>query len=86
MWSSLARIIHASDGGYQQGDWRSFPKPENQPNMPIMEKLLNQGYDKKNLPTYMIRKSVKPAVEVFQQFEYVLNDIELPEEARNYLN
>ena len=86
MWSSLARIIHASDGGYQQGDWRSFPKPENQPNMPIMEKLLNQGYDKKNLPTYMIRKSVKPAVEVFQQFEDVLNDIELPEEARNYLN
>ena len=54
--------------------------------MPIMEKLLNQGYDKKNLPTYMIRKSVKPAVEVFQQFEDVLNDIELPEEARNYLN
>ena len=86
MWSSLARIIHASDGGYQQGDWRSFPKPENQPNMPIMEKLLNQGYDKKNLPTYMIRKSVKPAVEVFQQFEDVLAEIELPEEARNYLN
>ena len=47
---------------------------------------LNQGYDKKNLPTYMIRKSVKPAVEVFQQFEDVSNDIELPEDARNYLN
>jgi len=34
----------------------------------------------------LIRKSVKPAVEVFQQFEDVLDEIELPEEARNYLN
>ena len=80
MWSSLAELFMqvTVDINKVTGD---LSKPENQPNMPIMEKLLNQGYDKKNLPTYMI-KSLKASCCVFQQFEDVLNDIELPEEAK----
>ena len=86
MWSSLARVIQTSDGNYNQGDWRSFEAPVNQPNMPIMEELKSLGYDKTTLPVTKIWSSVKPAVEVFSQYEYVLEEIELPQEARNYLN
>ena len=54
--------------------------------MPIMEKLLNQGYDKEKFTYLYDQKVCKASCRVFQQFEDVLNDIELPEEARNYLN
>ena len=86
MWSSLARVIQTSDGNYSQGDWRTFEEPANQPNMPIMDELMSLGYDKTSLPVTKIWSSVKPAVEVFSQYEDVLEVIELPEEARNYLN
>ena len=86
MWSSLARVIHTSDGNYNQGDWRTFEAPTNQPNMPIMDELIDLGYDKTTLPVLKIWSSVKPAVEVFSQYEGVLEEIELPQEARNYLN
>ena len=86
MWSSLARVIQTSDGNYSQGDWRTFEAPANQPNMPIMDELMSLGYDKTSLPVTKIWSSVKPAVEVFSQYEDVLEVIELPEEARNYLN
>ena len=86
MWSSMARIIHASDGGYEQGDWRSFDTPEIQPNMPIMDKLTELGFMESHLPVSLIWPSVKPAVKVFEQYKSVLDEIELPEEAKNYLN
>ena len=86
MWSSMARIIHASDGGYEQGDWRSFDAPEIQPNMPIMDKLTELGFMESHLPVSLIWPSVKPAVKVFEQYKSVLDEIELPEEAKNYLN
>ena len=86
MWSSMARIIHASDGGYEQGDWRSFDAPEIQPNMPIMDKLTELGFMESHLPVSLIWPSVKPAVKVFEQYKSVLDKIELPEEAKNYLN
>ena len=86
MWSSMARIIHASDGGYEQGDWRSFDAPEIQPNMPIMDKLTKLGFMESHLPVSLIWPSVKPAVKVFEQYKSVLDEIELPEEAKNYLN
>ena len=86
MWSSMARIIHASDGGYEQGDWRSFDAPEMQPNMPIMDKLTELGFMDSHLPVSLIWPSVKPAVKVFEQYKSVLDEIELPEEAKNYLN
>ena len=86
MWSSMARIIHASDGGYEQGDWRSFDAPEMQPNMPIMDKLTKLGFMDSHLPVSLIWPSVKPAVKVFEQYKSVLDEIELPEEAKNYLN
>ena len=86
MWSSMARIIHASDGGYEQGDWRSFDAPEMQPNMPIMDKLNELGFMDSHLPVSLIWPSVKPAVKVFEQYKSVLDEIELPEEAKNYLN
>ena len=54
--------------------------------MPIMDELISLGYDKTTLPITKIWSSVKPAVEVFSQYEDVLEEIELPEEARNYLN
>ena len=56
------------------------------PNMPIMDELISLGYDKTILPVTKIWTSVKPAVEVFSQYEHVLEEIELPQAARNYLN
>ena len=54
--------------------------------MPIMDELKSLGYDKTTFPVTKIWSSVKPAVEVFSQYEHVLEQIELPQEAIKYLN
>ena len=54
--------------------------------MPIMDKLTELGFMESHLPVSLIWPSVKPAVKVFEQYKSVLDEIELPEEAKNYLN
>ena len=71
---------------YVHGSLFLIVGPEMQPNMPIMDKLTELGFMDSHLPVSLIWPSVKPAVKVFEQYKSVLDEIELPEEAKNYLN
>lgn len=71
MWGSMARVIVANTGEYKKGDWKSFDPPKAQDNMPIKGKYKN---------------SIKPAVNVFESYDIDLKNINLPSEAKKYLN
>ena len=91
LWSTIARLIYASTGNFYQDDWRTLPAPEQQENMPIMQEIIdandNGQYELgfyQYLPSF--KKSVKPAVNVYEDYEYTLKDVQLPQEAIKYLN
>ena len=91
LWSTVARLIYASTGNFYQDDWRTLPAPEQQENMPIMQEIIdandNGRYELgfyQYLPSF--KKSVKPAVNVYEDYKYTLKDVQLPQEAIKYLN
>ena len=91
LWSTIARLIYANTGDFYQDDWRTLPAPEQQENMPIMQEIIdandNGQYELgfyKYLPSF--RNSVKPAVNVYEDYKYTLKDVQLPQEAIKYLN
>ena len=91
LWSTIARLIYANTGNFYQDDWRTLPAPKQQENMPIMQEIIdannNGQYELgfyKYLPSF--RKSVKPAVNVYEDYKYTLKDVQLPQEAIKYLN
>ncbi len=91
LWSTIARLIYASTGNFYQDDWRTLPAPEKQENMPIMQEIIdandNGQYELgfyQYLPSF--KKSVKPAVNVYEDYKYTLKDVQLPQEAIKYLN
>jgi len=86
LWTTVARVILANTGKYEQGDWRSFDPPTDQFNMPIMQKLLEKNYAIDEISIGFYGRSVKPAFNVFKGYKNNLKNIELPEEARKYLN
>ena len=91
LWSTIARLIYANTGDFYQDDWRTLPAPEQQENMPIMQEIIdandNGQYELgfyQYLPSF--RNSVKPAVNVYEDYKYTLKDVQLPQEAIKYLN
>ena len=91
LWSTIARLIYANTGGFYQDDWRTLPEPKPQENMPIMQEIIDANDDGqyelgfyKYLPSF--RNSVKPAVNVYEDYKYTLKDVQLPQEAIKYLN
>ena len=91
LWSTIARLIYANTGDFYQDDWRTLPAPEQQENMPIMQEIIdandNGQYELgfyQYLPSF--RNSVKPAVNVYEDYKYTLEDVQLPQEAIKYLN
>ena len=86
LWSTMARLILANSGEYMQGDWRTFDYPPVQPNMPKMQKLIEKGYIIDGISSGFYRSSIKPAVDVFKRHKKDLKNIELPDDARKYLN
>jgi len=86
LWSTIARLLLANSGEYMQGDWRAFDHPPSQPNMPKMQKLLEKGYTIDGISAGFYRSSIKPAVNVFKRHKKDLKNIELPDDARKYLN
>ena len=86
LWSTMARLLLANSGEYNQGDWRTFAYPPAQPNMPKMQKLIEKGYIIDGISAGFYRSSIKPAVNVFKRHKKDLKNIELPEEAKKYLN
>ena len=81
LWNLIARVINANTGEYAKGNWKEFDAPEPQPNMPIMQMVLNKDYKFKDF-----RKSIMPAVDVFEGYRNKLNDIRLPKEAYKYFD
>ena len=86
LWSSIGRYVNINTGSYQKGDWQKFDQPPFQENMPIMKKLLKKKDDISMLPERLYRKSVKPAVDVFDSYQKNLKTINLPKEAIKYFN
>ena len=86
LWSTIARLLLANSGEYMQGDWRAFDHPPSQPNMPKMQKLLEKGYTIDGISAGFYRSSIKPAVNVFKRHKKDLKNIELPDDAKKYLN
>ena len=86
LWSSIGRYVNINTGSYQKGDWQKFDQPPFQENMPIMKKLLKKKDDVSMLPEKLYRKSVKPAVDVFDSYQKNLKTINLPKEAIKYFN
>ena len=91
LWSTIARLIYANTGDFYQDDWRTLPAPEQQENMPIMQEIIdandNGQYELgfyQYLPSF--RNSVKPAVNVYEDYKYTLKDVQLPQDAIKYLN
>ena len=91
LWSTIARLIYANTGDFYQDDWRTLPAPEQQENMPIMQEIIdandNGQYELgfyQYLPSF--RNSVKPAVNVYEDYKYTLKNVQLPQEAIKYLN
>ena len=91
LWSTIARLIYANTGDFYQDDWRTLPAPEQQENMPIMQEIIdandNGQYELgfyQYLPSF--RNSVKPAVNVYEDYKHTLKDVQLPQEAIKYLN
>ena len=91
LWSTIARLIYANTGDFYQDDWRTLPEPKPQENMPIMQEIIDANDDGqyelgfyKYLPSF--RNSVKPAVNVYEDYKYTLKDVQLPQEAIKYLN
>ena len=91
LWSTIARLIYANTGDFYQDDWRTLPVPEQQENMPIMQEIIDENdnglYELgfyQYLPSF--RNSIKPAVNVFENYKYTLKDVQLPKEAIKYLN
>ena len=91
LWSTIARLIYANTGDFYQDDWRTLPAPEQQENMPIMQEIIDANDDGQYelgfyqyLPSF--RNSVKPAVNVYEDYKYTLKDVQLPQEAIKYLN
>ena len=91
LWSTIARLIYANTGDFYQDDWRTLPAPEQQENMPIMQEIIdandNGQYELgfyQYLPSF--KNSVKPAVNVYEDYKYTLKDVQLPQEAIKYLN
>ena len=91
LWSTIARLIYASTGDFYQDDWRTLPAPDQQENMPIMQEIIdandNDQYELgfyQYLPSF--KNSVKPAVNVYEDYKYTLKDVQLPQEAIKYLN
>ena len=82
----MARLLLANSGEYIQGDWRTFDQPPAQPNMPKMQKLIEKGYIIDGISSGFYRSSIKPAVNVFKRHKKDLKNIELPDDARKYLN
>ena len=91
LWSTIARLIYANTGDFYQDDWRTLPAPDQQENMPIMQEIIdandNEQYE---LGFYQyspsFKNSVKPAVNVYEDYKYTLKDVQLPQEAIKYLN
>ena len=81
LWNLIARVINANTGEYAKGNWKEFDAPDPQPNMPIMQMVLNKDYKFKDF-----RKSIMPAVDVFEEYRNKLNDIRLPKEAYKYFD
>ena len=54
--------------------------------MPKMQKLIEKGYIIDGISVGFYRSSIKPAVNVFKRHEKDLKNIELPDDARKYLN
>ena len=81
LWNLIARVINANTGEYAKGNWKEFDAPDPQPNMPIMQTVLNKDYKFKDF-----RKSIMPAVDVFEGYRNKLNDIRLPKEAYKYFD
>ena len=86
LWNTLARVLLANSGEYMQGDWKTFDYPSAQPNMPVMQKLLEKEYIIDGISSGFYRLSVKPAFNVFSRYKKNLKNIELPDGARKYLN
>ncbi len=86
LWSTVARLVLANSGEYKQGDWKTFDYPPAQPNMPKMQKLIEKGYIIDGISPGFYFTSIKPAVNVFKRHQKDLKNIELPEDARKYLN
>ena len=91
LWSTIARLIYANTGDFYQDDWRTLPAPEQQENMPIMQEIIdandNGQYELgfyQYLPSF--KNSVKPAVNVYEDYKYTLKDVQLPQDAIKYLN
>ena len=91
LWSTIARLIYANTGDFYQDDWRTLPAPDQQENMPIMQEIIdannNEQYELgfyQYLPSF--KNSVKPAVNVYEDYKYTLKDVQLPQEAIKYLN
>ena len=91
LWSTIARLIYANTGDFYQDDWRTLPVPEQQENMPIMQEIIDENdnglYELgfyQYLPSF--RNSIKPAVNVYENYKYTLKDVQLPKEAIKYLN
>ena len=91
LWSTIARLIYANTGDFYQDDWRTLPAPDQQENMPIMQEIIDANDDEQYelgfyqyLPSF--KNSVKPAVNVFEDYKYTLKDVQLPQEAIKYLN
>ena len=81
MWNLIARVINANSGDYERGNWKEFDSPLSQPNMPIMQMVINQDYKFEEF-----FNSVSPAIEVFEQYSNKLDVITLPQEAYKYFN
>ena len=65
---------------------KTFDYPPAQPNMPKMQKLIEKGYIIDGISPGFYFTSIKPAVNVFKRHKKDLKNIELPEDARKYLN
>ena len=86
LWSTVARLVLANSGEYKQGDWKTFDYPPAQPNMPKMQKLIEKGYIIDGISPGFYFTSIIPAVNVFKRHQKDLKNIELPDDARKYLN
>ncbi len=91
LWSTIARLIYANTGDFYQDDWRTLPAPEQQENMPIMQEIINandNGQYELGFYQYLpsFKNSVKPAVNVYEDYKYTLKDVQLPQDAIKYLN
>ena len=81
LWNLIARVINANSGEYEKGNWKEFDSPNQQPNMPIMQMVIDQNYR-----FDQFKNSINPAINVFDRYRSKLDQIQLPQEAYQYFD